>query len=93
MISRNVIINLAHSVGFDLVGVVRAEPLYEEHNRFKEWMLAGNSSTLSYLERNVEKRFDASLLVEGINGDYFNVVGFPVARVKRELLKFLKNTN
>ena len=35
----------------------------------------------------------ASLLVEGINGDYFNVVGFPVARVKRELLKFLKNTN
>lgn len=65
MISRNVIINLAHSVGFDLVGVVRAEPLYEEHNRFKEWMLAGNSSTLSYLERNVEKRFDASLLVEG----------------------------
>ena len=35
----------------------------------------------------------ASLLVSGINGDYFNVVGFPVARVKRELLKFLKNTN
>ena len=35
----------------------------------------------------------ASLLVEGINGDYFNVVGFPVARVKRELIEFLHNTN
>lgn len=65
MISRKVITDLALDCGFDLVGVVRAEHLFEEHNRFKEWMLEGNSSTLTYLERNVEKRFDASLLVEG----------------------------
>lgn len=65
MISRNVITNIAKEVGFDLVGVVRAEALIEEHNRFKEWLLCGNNSTLEYLERNVEKRFDASLLVEG----------------------------
>ncbi len=65
MISRNVIINAAHEVGFDLVGVVRAEPLVEERNRFREWLLGGNASTLNYLERNIEKRFDAGLLVEG----------------------------
>jgi epoxyqueuosine reductase len=65
MISRNIITNLAAEVGFDLVGVVRAEALDDEHNRFKEWLLAGNSSTLSYLERNIEKRFDAGRLVEG----------------------------
>lgn len=65
MIGRNVIINVAHEVGFDLVGVVRAEPLYEERNRFKEWLLGGNASTLHYLERNIEKRFDAGLLVDG----------------------------
>ena len=47
MISRNIITNLAAEVGFDLVGVVRAEALDDEHNRFKEWLLAGNSSTLS----------------------------------------------
>ena len=35
----------------------------------------------------------ASLLVEGINGDYFNVVGFPVARTKRELIKFMDSIN
>lgn len=65
MISRKVIKNIALEAGFDLVGVVRAEPLAEEYNRFKEWLLEGNGSTLSYLERNVEKRFDASRLVEG----------------------------
>ena len=32
----------------------------------------------------------ASLLVKGINGDYFNVVGLPVARLKRELANFIK---
>lgn len=33
----------------------------------------------------------ASLLVSGINGDYFNVVGLPVARLNRELSKFIEN--
>lgn len=65
MISRKIITNAASEVGFDIVGVVRAEHLTEEYNRFNEWLLAGNASTLSYLERNVEKRFDASRLVDG----------------------------
>ena len=32
----------------------------------------------------------AALLVKGINGDYYNVVGFPVARLRRELNEFVK---
>lgn len=65
MISRNIIIKEAKDAGFDLVGITRAEHLEQEHNHFKKWMLEGNSSTLDYLSRNIEKRFDASLLVEG----------------------------
>ncbi len=33
----------------------------------------------------------ASLLVKGISGDYFNVVGLPVSRLKRELEVFPNN--
>ena len=33
----------------------------------------------------------ASLLVKGIKGDYFNVVGFPVSRLNRELSEFLRD--
>ncbi len=32
----------------------------------------------------------AGLLVKGINGDYYNVVGLPVARLKREILEFIQ---
>lgn len=32
----------------------------------------------------------AGLLVKGINGDYYNVVGFPVARLKREIQEFIR---
>lgn len=57
--------NTAQRVGFDLVGVVEAAALDEERNQFEQWLLNGNNSTLEYLERNVEKRFDIRLLVEG----------------------------
>ena len=65
MIPKNLITNAALEVGFDIVGVVPAMALEEEAQRFGGWLCEGHHSTLSYLERNVEKRFDASKLVEG----------------------------
>lgn len=65
MITRNLITNIAREVGFDLVGVVRAEELTAERGRFEGWLAEGNHSTLSYLERNIDKRFDGRLLVDG----------------------------
>jgi epoxyqueuosine reductase len=65
MIDRNVITNAAVSVGFDLVGVLPAQALVDERKRFEQWLIDGNASTLDYLGRNVDKRFDVRLLVEG----------------------------
>ena len=65
MISRNLIINSAKEVGFDLVGVVSSETLSQERERFNEWLARGYHSTLSYLERNGDKRFTPALLAEG----------------------------
>ena len=65
MIPKILITNAAREVGFDIVGVVPAMALDEEACRFEKWLSEGHHSTLSYLERNREKRFDASKLVDG----------------------------
>ena len=84
MISRNLITNVAQEVGFDLVGVVRAEAMPELRNRFEKWLLEGNQSTLAYLERNVDKRFDQRLLVEGVR----SVVAIFARLLSEDMLAF-----
>lgn len=56
-------INSAMSAaGFDCWGVVRAEKMSDAKRRFEAWIADGCAYGLGYLERNVEKRFDAGLL-------------------------------
>ncbi|MFW6042819.1 MAG: tRNA epoxyqueuosine(34) reductase QueG [Marinilabiliaceae bacterium] len=55
----------ALELGFDDVGFVSAGPLDEESRFLDEWLLAGYQGTMDYMERNVEKRNDPSMLVPG----------------------------
>lgn len=55
----------ALDVGFDAVGIARAEPLGIEVDRYQAWIDAGMHGTMAYMARNAEKRRDVSEIVPG----------------------------
>lgn len=65
MLRSQFIKDAAHRAGFDLCGIVSCGHLAEGELRFREWLEAGYGADLHYLERNLDKRFDVSRLVEG----------------------------
>lgn len=62
--------------GFDAWGVVRVEKLSDAKERFEEWLAEGNAPDLGYLHRNIDKRFDASLLLEGARSVVVGAVSY-----------------
>ena len=55
----------AHRIGFDGCGISQADFLETDSKRIETWLAEGCQGTMSYLERNREKRYDPRLLVEG----------------------------
>lgn len=56
---------LATSVGFDACGIVSACHLEESETHLKDWIEKGRHGSMSYMERNIDKRLDPRLLVDG----------------------------
>ena len=53
-------------LGFDVCGIAKAGPVEPEtETMYNNWISQGSHATMGYLERNCEKRFDPTLLVEG----------------------------
>lgn len=63
--AKEIIITEAKRLGFSFVGVSRAAFLEEEAPRLERWLSEGRHGTMSYMERNFDKRLDPRLLVEG----------------------------
>src|SRR5918999_4715877 len=55
----------ARELGFEKVGVVRAEPLVEERARLEEWLARGMHASMGWMERGVERRADPRELLPG----------------------------
>jgi len=53
----------ARDVGFDKVGIARAEPLNDEGSRLNEWLSAGYHGQMAWMERWKEKRVDPDELL------------------------------
>ncbi len=54
----------ARSLGFDACGICRAQNSNQETN-YMRWIARNCHAEMSYLERNIEKRLDPRLLVDG----------------------------
>ena len=55
----------AHELGFEKVGVVRAEPLNEERARLEEWLARGHHASMAWMERDTARRTDPRGLLPG----------------------------
>src|SRR5688500_8467840 len=55
----------AAELGFQKVGVVRAEALTEEAARLEEWLARGFHATMGWMERGPERRTDPRELLPG----------------------------
>ena len=65
MLHKNEINAIAHNLGFDLCGVARVQKLERNAAALDRWLQCGYASTLEYMHRNCDKRFDATNLVDG----------------------------
>lgn len=64
MLNQLTIKKLAADAGFDLCGVAPCRHLADNERWFRDWLRNGYHSSLEYMERNTDKRFDPAQLVE-----------------------------
>lgn len=58
VISKEIIINKARELGFDLIGFSPAEKLQKEFGSLEKWLGKNYHAEMKYMERNLEKRKD-----------------------------------
>jgi epoxyqueuosine reductase len=56
---------IAHRLGFDACGISKAERLDEQARLLETWLARGFHGTMTWMERNFEKRVDPTELVPG----------------------------
>jgi epoxyqueuosine reductase len=64
-LATKIIKEKAYELGFLFVGISKAGFLEEEAPRVDKWLEANRHGEMSYMENNLEKRLDPTLLVEG----------------------------
>jgi epoxyqueuosine reductase len=55
----------AYRLGFDFIGIAKAEQMEEEARRLEAWLNKGYHGKMSYMENHFDKRTDPRKLVEG----------------------------
>lgn len=76
ILSSQFIKSTALAAGFDLCGIAPCRHLDRNEAHFRAWLDKGYHSTLDYLSRNLDKRFDPRRLVEGARTVVVCAVGY-----------------
>lgn len=76
MLDSRTIKELAADAGFDLCGLTPCRSMPQNEAWFRSWIAHGYQSSLGYMERNAEKRFDPARLVEGARTAVVCAVGY-----------------
>ena len=63
--NTNFIKDESKRLGFSSCGISKARFLSEEADNFEKWLTKGYQGSMSYLEKNIDKRLDPRLLVPG----------------------------
>jgi epoxyqueuosine reductase len=59
-LSNQIVIEVAHKLGFDLVGFAKAGELKKEIAHLEEWLGKKYQAGMDYMNRNIEKRKNVS---------------------------------
>jgi epoxyqueuosine reductase len=80
----NLIKEKALLLGFDAVGIAKAEKLPKYAQRYDDWIKSGYHAKMKYMERNIEKREDPSILVEGAKSIISLVISYYPKKLQSE---------
>ena len=65
IVTNEIVIQKARRIGFDLVGFSKVSELNEESSRLEKWLKSGYQAKMDYMNKNIEKRKDVSILLSG----------------------------
>ena len=65
MLDKERIKGISREVGFDLCGIAQYRKFEQDSVFLEEWIERGYASSLDYLKKNIDRRGDATALVEG----------------------------
>ena len=76
----------ALELGFDDCRIARSRELTEQRERLSEWLSSGRYGGLHYMQRNVDKRIDPGLLMEGTRSVIVCAMGYKRAPAPQPFL-------
>ncbi len=66
VLAKNSVQDIARKAGFDLVRVTKAQILTKDKDFYLQWLKNGEHGTMTYLERNPERRYDPEKILPGV---------------------------